>query len=214
RHANSPSMPSSGSGGVTTVSASVCDSCATSKLGVPGLRPPRRSPGFDPPLGIGYSASFRNVGQDVGNPLVGLFRYVADKSHSAALFRRRRKNQLFQYVLENHTAADRLVKPRAYAFFRCATEKSHRVELVALAPDAILAHGASAVGPLVQATRSVPIIFPIMVDPTGMGFVDSLARPGGNVTGFMAYEYSLSGKWLELLKEIAPGVTRAASFVI
>jgi putative ABC transport system substrate-binding protein len=88
----------------------------------------------------------------------------------------------------------------------------HAVELVALAPDAILAHGASAVGPLVQATRSVPIIFPIMVDPTGMGFVDSLARPGGNVTGFMAYEYSLSGKWLELLKEIAPGVTRAAVF--
>src|SRR5262245_25675520 len=88
----------------------------------------------------------------------------------------------------------------------------HAAELVAGGPDVILAHGASAVGPLVQATRSVPIIFPIMVDPTGMGFVESLARPGGNVTGFMAYEYSLSGKWLELLKEIAPGVTRAAVF--
>jgi putative ABC transport system substrate-binding protein len=90
--------------------------------------------------------------------------------------------------------------------------KRRAVELVAFAPDVILAHGASAVGPLVEVTRTVPIVFPIMVDPVGMGFADSLARPGGNVTGFMAYEYSLSGKWLEILKEIAPGVTRAAVF--
>ena len=71
-------------------------------------------------------------------------------------------------------------------------------------------HGAAAVGPLLQATRTVPIVFPIVADPVGAGFVDSLARPGGNATGFIMFEYSLSAKWLELLKEIAPGVTRAA----
>ena len=82
--------------------------------------------------------------------------------------------------------------------------------MAALAPDVILAHGASTVGPLLQATRTVPIVFPVVVDPVGAGFVDSLARPGGNATGFMVFEYSLGGKWLELLKQIAPGVTRAA----
>ena len=82
--------------------------------------------------------------------------------------------------------------------------------MVALAPDVILATGSSAVGPLLQATRTVPIVFAIVADPVGAGFVDSLARPGGNATGFMLFEYSLSAKWLELLKEIAPGVTRAA----
>ena len=71
-------------------------------------------------------------------------------------------------------------------------------------------HGASTVGPLLQATRTVPIVFPVVADPVGAGFVDSLARPGGNATGFMSFEYSMSGKWLELLKEIAPGVTRVA----
>ena len=86
----------------------------------------------------------------------------------------------------------------------------HAAELAALAPDVILAHAATAVGPLLQATRTVPIVFPAVVDPVGAGFVDSLARPGGNATGFMNYEYSLSGKWLELLKQIAPGVTRVA----
>jgi ABC-type uncharacterized transport system substrate-binding protein len=82
-------------------------------------------------------------------------------------------------------------------------------ELVALAPDAILAHGATAVGAMLQASRAVPIVFPA-ADPVGAGFVDSLARPGGNATGFMVFEYSLAGKWLELLKQIAPGVTRVA----
>ena len=86
----------------------------------------------------------------------------------------------------------------------------HAAELVALAPDVILATGTSTVGPLLQATRTVPIVFPAIGDPVGAGFVDSLARPGGNATGFMSYEYSLSGKWLELLKQIAPGVTRVA----
>jgi putative ABC transport system substrate-binding protein len=88
--------------------------------------------------------------------------------------------------------------------------RRHAAELAALKPDIILANGSSTVGPLLQVTRSVPIVFPIMVDPVGAGFVDSLARPGGNATGFMNFEYSISAKWLELLKEIAPSVTRAA----
>ena len=88
--------------------------------------------------------------------------------------------------------------------------RKYAAELVALAPDVILAAGSAAMGPLLQATRTVPIVFVNVADPVGAGFVDSLARPGGNATGFMQFEYSLSGKWLELLKQIAPGVTRAA----
>jgi putative ABC transport system substrate-binding protein len=84
------------------------------------------------------------------------------------------------------------------------------VELVALAPDVILAGGTSTVGPLLQATRTVPIVFTIVIDPVGAGFVDNLARPSGNATGFLQAEYSLAGKWPELLKEIVPGVTRVA----
>ena len=83
-------------------------------------------------------------------------------------------------------------------------------ELVALAPDVILATGAAAVAPVLKATRTVPVVFTTVVDPVGAGFVDSLARPGGNVTGFVSFEYGLSAKWLELLKEIAPQVTRVA----
>jgi putative ABC transport system substrate-binding protein len=82
--------------------------------------------------------------------------------------------------------------------------------LVALAPDVILATGGTAVGALQQATRTVPIVFPVLGDPVAAGFIDSLARPGGNATGFMNFENSMGGKWLELLKQIAPGVTRAA----
>ena len=88
--------------------------------------------------------------------------------------------------------------------------RRHAVELAALGPDVILAHGSSTVGPLLQATRTVPIVFPIVGDPVAAGFVDSLARPGGNVTGFMTFEYGMGGKWLELLKQIVPGVTRVA----
>jgi putative ABC transport system substrate-binding protein len=88
--------------------------------------------------------------------------------------------------------------------------RRHAAELAALAPDVILAHGSSTVGPLLQATRTVPIVFPFATDPVGSGFVDSLARPGGNATGFMTFEFSLSAKWLELLKQIAPSVTRVA----
>jgi ABC-type uncharacterized transport system substrate-binding protein len=88
--------------------------------------------------------------------------------------------------------------------------RRYAAELVALAPDVILASGGSTVGPLRQATRTVPIVFTQTSDPVGAGFVESLARPGGNVTGFLSYEYGMGGKWLELLKQIAPGVTRAA----
>jgi putative ABC transport system substrate-binding protein len=88
--------------------------------------------------------------------------------------------------------------------------RRYAAESIALAPDVIVAAGAVTVAPLLQATRTVPIVFAIVPDPVGAGFVESLARPGGNATGFMQFEYSLSGKWLELLKQIAPGVTRAA----
>jgi putative ABC transport system substrate-binding protein len=97
-----------------------------------------------------------------------------------------------------------------WATANAADIRIHAAELIALAPNVILAHGASTVGPLLEATRTVPIVFPVATDPVGAGFVDSLARPGGNATGFIAFEYSISGKWLELLKLIAPGVTRVA----
>jgi putative ABC transport system substrate-binding protein len=88
--------------------------------------------------------------------------------------------------------------------------RKYAVELVALAPDVILASGNAPVERLLQATRIVPIVFANVLDPVGSGFVDSLSRPGGNATGFMQFEYSLTAKWLELLKQIAPGVTRVA----
>jgi putative ABC transport system substrate-binding protein len=88
--------------------------------------------------------------------------------------------------------------------------RRHAAELAALAPDVILAGGATPAGPLLQATSIVPIVFTFGIDPVGAGLVDSLARPGGNATGFMSYEFSIGGKWLELLKEIAPGLTRVA----
>jgi putative tryptophan/tyrosine transport system substrate-binding protein len=90
------------------------------------------------------------------------------------------------------------------------TIRKAAVELVALAPDVILTPGGPALDWLLQATGTVPIVFVIAPDPVGSGFVESLARPGGNATGFMQFEYNLCAKWPELLKEIAPGVTRAA----
>jgi putative tryptophan/tyrosine transport system substrate-binding protein len=90
--------------------------------------------------------------------------------------------------------------------------RKHAAELAALAPDVIFATGGVTVGPLLQVTSTVPIVFAVVPDPVGSGFVDSLARPGRNATGFMQFEYSLSSKWPELLKQIAPGVTRAAVF--
>ena len=100
---------------------------------------------------------------------------------------------------------------------RWATTKSedirrHAAELAAAAPDVIVAGtGTATVAPLLQATRTVPIVFVVVIDPVGAGFVDSLARPGGNATGFTIFEYGMSGKWLELLKTIAPDVRRAAA---
>jgi putative tryptophan/tyrosine transport system substrate-binding protein len=97
-----------------------------------------------------------------------------------------------------------------YATPDAAEVRRHATELAALAPDVILAGGTSTVGPSLQATRTVPIVFTLTNDPVGSGFVDSLARPGGNATGFMNWEFSIGGKWLELLKEIAPALTRVA----
>jgi putative tryptophan/tyrosine transport system substrate-binding protein len=97
-----------------------------------------------------------------------------------------------------------------WATNNAAEIRRHAAELAALAPDVMLAGGTSSVGPLLQATRTVPIVFTMTNDPVGAGFVDSLARPGGNATGFMNWEFSIGGKWLELLKEIAPGVARVA----
>ena len=91
-----------------------------------------------------------------------------------------------------------------------ASTRKNALELVALAPDVILTSGAAGVAPLLEATSAVPIVFVLVADPVGAGFVASLARPGGNATGFLAVEYGLAGKWLELLKEIAPDVRRAA----
>jgi ABC-type uncharacterized transport system substrate-binding protein len=90
------------------------------------------------------------------------------------------------------------------------TVRKYAAELAALAPDVILTSGGSTMRPLLQATRTVPIVFVNVSDPVGLGVVDSLARPGGNATGFMLYEYNMGAKWLELLKEVAPRVMRAA----
>ena len=88
--------------------------------------------------------------------------------------------------------------------------RKYAAELVALAPDVILSTGGVATERVLQATRTVPIVFVSVPDPVGSGFVDNLSRPGGNATGFTVFEYSLGGKWLELLKELAPRVTRVA----
>ena len=87
--------------------------------------------------------------------------------------------------------------------------RKYAAELVTLAPDVIFASGSASVGPLQRATRTVPIVFAVTPDPVGAGFVDSLARPGGNITGFTPYEYGI-GKWLEVLKQMVPSVTRVA----
>jgi len=88
--------------------------------------------------------------------------------------------------------------------------RKYAAELVALAPDVLMATGGASVGPLLQATKSIPIVFANVPDPVGSGFVETLSRPGGNATGFVQFEYNLSGKWPELLKEIAPNVTNVA----
>jgi ABC-type uncharacterized transport system substrate-binding protein len=91
-----------------------------------------------------------------------------------------------------------------------ATIRKYAAELVALAPDVIVVSGATPVTLLLEATHKVPIVFAVVVDPMGAGFVNKLSRPGGNATGFMMFDYSLSGKWVELLKQVTPGVTQVA----
>ena len=97
-----------------------------------------------------------------------------------------------------------------WAAGNAADTRKYAAELVALAPDVIVSIGSANVGSLLQATSTVPIVFAIVIDPVGAGIVESLSRPGGNATGFMQFDYSLCGKWPELLKQIAPGVTRVA----
>jgi putative tryptophan/tyrosine transport system substrate-binding protein len=99
---------------------------------------------------------------------------------------------------------------RRYTDANADRARSYAVELLALAPDVVLTSGASTLGLMLQATHTVPVVFVGAADPVGAGFIDNLARPAGNATGFTSYEYSLSGKWLDLLKEIAPGVKRVA----
>jgi putative tryptophan/tyrosine transport system substrate-binding protein len=91
-----------------------------------------------------------------------------------------------------------------------ALYKTYASELVGLSPDVLLAGASPAVAPLRHLTATIPIVFVLVADPVGLGFVNSLVRPGGNITGFSAYDAPLMGKWLQLLKEIAPGVTRVA----
>ena len=95
------------------------------------------------------------------------------------------------------------VTPNASEIRRLVTE------LLSARPDVVVTGGATTTGPLLQATSSVPVVFTSAVDPVGAGFVESLARPGGNATGFMQFDFSLSGKWLELLKQVAPAIVRA-----
>ena len=92
------------------------------------------------------------------------------------------------------------------------TTRQHAEELVALAPDVILCSGNAAVTPLLQVTRTVPVVFAVVADPVGSGYAETLSRPGGNATGFMQFEYGLSAKWLELLNQIAPQAKRVAVF--
>ena len=97
-----------------------------------------------------------------------------------------------------------------WAAANAAPLRKHAAELAASAPDVVLAPAFRRTGAMLQATRTIPIVFPVVGDPVGAGIVDSLARPGGNITGFMTFEYSIGGKWLELLKQIVPDVKRAA----
>ena len=127
-----------------------------------------------------------------------------------AVFQTRMTVFLQELALLGWTVARNLRIDIRWATADAAEIRRHAAELAALAPDLVLASGDSTVPPLLQATRTVPIVFPVVTDPVGAGYVDSLARPGGNATGFMVFEYSLSGKWLALLKEIAPGVTSVA----
>jgi len=140
-------------------------------------------------------------------------------------------------VLTNFSADDRAGQARVLAFAQALAQlgwidgrnaridirwgasdpehiRRYAAELIALAPDVILTVASAITGPVLQVTRDVPIVFVQVAEPVAAGFVETLARPGGNATGFMLYEYGIGGKWLELLKEIAPGIKKWHSFKI
>src|SRR6185369_2136435 len=108
------------------------------------------------------------------------------------------------------TEGDNLRIDRRWTAGDAERARQYATELVALAPDVIVTTGSAGLIPLLQVTRTIPIVFTVVPDPVGAGFVESLSRPGGNATGFVQFEFGLTGKWLELLKEIAPGITRVA----
>jgi len=137
---------------------------------------------------------------------IGVLSSVAQDSESNAL------QAVFRQSLEQLGWTDGRNVQVDTRFGQGDADRTHRyaAELVALAPDVIFSTGAAATEQLTKTTQTVPIVFAIVPDPVGSGFVDSLSQPGGNATGFLQFEYSLSGKWLELLKQIAPSVTRAA----
>ena len=136
---------------------------------------------------------------------VGVLQYLAEKDPQSVA-----RHAAFEQALQERGWS----KASVEIDYRWATDaervRQYAMELVELKPDVILASSSISVAELLKITRVIPIVFAQVVDPVGAGFVDSLARPGGNVTGFTLFEYSLSGKWLELLKEIAPSVNRAA----
>jgi putative ABC transport system substrate-binding protein len=135
-----------------------------------------------------------------------LFNFSSDDAEGQA------RNAAFLQGLQEHgwAVGVNIRIDARWATTNAAEIRRHAAELVALAPDVILATGGSSVGALLQVTRRVPVVFPNAIDPVGAGIVQSLERPGGNVTGFMTQENNVAGKWLEILKDIAPRVTRAA----
>src|SRR6516165_3297280 len=137
---------------------------------------------------------------------IGVLSSVAEEAESKAL------QAVFRQALEQLGWTDGRNVQVDTRFGQGDADRTRKcaAELVGLAPDVILSTGAAATEQLIKTTRTVPIVFAIVPDPVGSGFVDSLSQPGGNATGFLQFEYSLSGKWLELLKQIAPAVTRAA----
>jgi len=125
---------------------------------------------------------------------------------------RRARDEAFVHGLRQlgWTEGDNLRIDRRWTAGDAERARQYATELVALAPDVIVTTGSAGLIPLLQVTRTIPIVFTVVPDPVGAGFVDSLARPGGNATGFVQFEFGLTGKWLELLKEVAPDITRVA----
>jgi putative ABC transport system substrate-binding protein len=146
-------------------------------------------------------------GQQAANPVIG----VLDPGRAGDPVAQARHSAFLQGLQQLGWTEDRNVRiDTRWAAGNAADARKYAAELVALAPDVIFTDGNVGLGSMLEATRTVPIVFAIVPDPVGSGSVHSLSRPGGNATGFVMFEYSLCGKWPELLKEIAPGVTRVA----